>query len=76
MKKKIPVFKSDKEAEDFVDKVDLTEFDLSVFHPVQFIFNEKLARKTKKNQGRPGKDNCSSLSLKTIDRYFSEGEVR
>lgn len=57
MKKRIPVFKSDKEAEDFVDKADLTEFDLSGFQPAQFIFNEKHARKTKNNQNSPPENN-------------------
>jgi len=44
MKKKIPKFKTDKEAEDFVDKADLTEYDLSGLHPVQFEFEKKSAQ--------------------------------
>lgn len=44
MKKKIPTFRTDKEAEDFVDKADLTKFDLSGLQPVQFEFEKKGAQ--------------------------------
>ena len=44
MKKKIPTFRTDKEAEDFVDKADLTHFDLSGLQPVQFEFEKKDAQ--------------------------------
>ena len=44
MKKKIPVFRTDKEAERFVDEADLTEYDLSQFKPVRFEFEKKAAR--------------------------------
>ncbi len=44
MKKKIPAFKTDKEAEAFVDKADLTEYDLSGATPVRFEFEKKEAR--------------------------------
>jgi predicted DNA binding CopG/RHH family protein len=40
-KKEIPVFKTNKEAEDFVENADLTEFDLSGFKPVKFEFSKK-----------------------------------
>ena len=43
MKKKIPTFETDKEAQDFVDTADLTEFDLSGGTPVQFEFEPKTA---------------------------------
>lgn len=43
MKKKIPAFKSDKEAQDFVAAADLTEYDLSGGMPVQFEFEPKSA---------------------------------
>lgn len=43
MKKKIPAFKTDKEAQDFVDTADLTEYDLSGGKPVQFEFEAKSA---------------------------------
>lgn len=43
MKKKIPTFRTDKEAQDFVDTADLTEFDLSGGTPVQFEFEPKSA---------------------------------
>jgi len=36
MKKKIPTFRTDKEAQDFVDTADLTEYDLSGGTPVRF----------------------------------------
>ncbi|HUY20306.1 MAG TPA: CopG family antitoxin [Candidatus Binataceae bacterium] len=36
MKKKLPRLRSDKEAEDFVEKADLTEYDLSGMRPIRF----------------------------------------
>ena len=36
MKKKIPAFESDEEAERFVDTADLSEYDFSQFKPVRF----------------------------------------
>jgi predicted DNA binding CopG/RHH family protein len=44
MKKKIPVFHTDEEAERFVETADLTEYDLSQFKPVRFEFEKKAAR--------------------------------
>ena len=44
MKKKIPIFHSDEEAERFVETADLTEYDLSQFRPVRFEFEKKAAR--------------------------------
>jgi predicted DNA binding CopG/RHH family protein len=44
MKKKIPTFKSDREAEAFVDTADLTEYDLSRAKPFRFEFEKKGAR--------------------------------
>ena len=44
MKKKIPTLKSDREAEEFVEKADLTEYDLSGLKPVRFEFEKKDAR--------------------------------
>lgn len=41
MKKKIPTFKSDREAEEFVDKADLSEYDLSGAQLVRFEFQPK-----------------------------------
>jgi len=41
MKKKIPTFKSDAEAERFVATVDLTKYDLSGAKPVRFEFEKK-----------------------------------
>src|SRR4051812_17560745 len=43
-KKRIPTFKTDKEAEDFVASADLTEYDLSGGQPVHFEFEKKDAR--------------------------------
>ena len=43
MKKKIPTFNTDKEAQDFVDTANLTEYDLSGGTPVQFEFEAKSA---------------------------------
>ena len=44
MKKKLPRFKSDKAAEEFVDKADLSEYDLSGMRPVRFEFQPKSER--------------------------------
>jgi predicted DNA binding CopG/RHH family protein len=44
MKKKIPTFRTDKEAEDFVESANLSEYDLSGAKPVQFEFEKKDAR--------------------------------
>jgi predicted DNA binding CopG/RHH family protein len=41
MKKKIPTFKSDAEAERFVATADLTHYDLSGAKPVRFEFEKK-----------------------------------
>lgn len=41
--KTIPVFKTDEEAERFVDEANLTEYDLSGFQPMQFEFEPKSA---------------------------------
>lgn len=44
MKKKLPKLKSDKAAEDFVAKSDLTEYDLSDMRMVRFEFQPKSER--------------------------------
>jgi predicted DNA binding CopG/RHH family protein len=44
MQKKIPRCKTDKQAEAFVAKADLTEYALSDFRPVRFEFERKDAR--------------------------------
>ena len=44
MKTKLPRFKSDKEAEEFVAKADLTQYDLSGLRPVRFEFQPKSER--------------------------------
>ncbi|MBI3795651.1 MAG: BrnA antitoxin family protein [Deltaproteobacteria bacterium] len=41
MKKKIPTFKTDAEAERFVATADLTKYDLSGARPVRFEFEKK-----------------------------------
>jgi predicted DNA binding CopG/RHH family protein len=41
MKKKLPRFKSDKAADKFVEKADLTEYDLSGLRPIRFEFQPK-----------------------------------
>ncbi len=40
-KKPLPTFKSDAEAEKFVEEADLTEYDLSKGHGMRFEFEEK-----------------------------------
>lgn len=44
MRKKIPTFKTDEDAERFVDTADLTQYDLSGAKPVQFEFEKKAAQ--------------------------------
>ena len=44
MKKKIPDFRTDQQAETFVDRADLTKYDLSGATPVRFEFEKKEAR--------------------------------
>jgi predicted DNA binding CopG/RHH family protein len=44
MKQQIPTFKTDEEAEHFVETADLSEYDLSGAKPVQFEFEKKDAR--------------------------------
>ncbi len=44
MKKKIPTFKTDEDAEAFVAEADLTEYDLSGAAPARFEFEKKAAR--------------------------------
>jgi predicted DNA binding CopG/RHH family protein len=44
MKKSLPKLRTDEEAEKFVADSDLTEFDLSGFHIVQFEFQPKSER--------------------------------
>ena len=44
MKKKIPTFKTDTAAERFVDRADLTGYDLSGLRPLQFEFERKTAQ--------------------------------
>jgi predicted DNA binding CopG/RHH family protein len=42
--KKIPVFKTDGQAEEFVERADLSEYDLSDFQPMHFEFEKKSAQ--------------------------------
>lgn len=44
MKPKIPVFESDEAAEDFVEKADLSQYDMSGARPMGFEFEKKDAR--------------------------------
>ncbi len=44
MKRKLPRFKSDKQAEKFVAEADLTEYDLSRMRPIRFEFQPKTER--------------------------------
>src|SRR3990172_3746169 len=44
MKKKIPTFKTDAEAERFVETADLAKYDLSGFTSVRFEFEKKAAQ--------------------------------
>jgi predicted DNA binding CopG/RHH family protein len=44
MSRKIPTFRSDEEAETFVETADLTQYDLTGGKQVQFEFEKKAAR--------------------------------
>ena len=44
MKKKIPTFETDADAERFVDTADLSEYDLSGLRPTRFEFEKKTAQ--------------------------------
>lgn len=44
MRKKLPKLRSDREAEDFVARADLTQYDLSGMRPVRFEFQPKSER--------------------------------
>lgn len=44
MKKRLPKLRSDKEAEDFIAKLDLTQYDLSRMRMVRFEFQPKTER--------------------------------
>jgi predicted DNA binding CopG/RHH family protein len=44
LKKTIPSFATDEEAEAFIATADLSEYDLSQFKPVRFEFDKKSAR--------------------------------
>jgi len=44
MKKKIPTFRTDRQAERFIDTADLSDYDLSGAQPVRFEFEKKNAR--------------------------------
>ena len=44
MKKKLPSFKSDKEAEEFVANAKLTDYNLSGMRPIRFEFQPKSER--------------------------------
>src|SRR5580700_2526414 len=44
MKKKLLRFRSDREAENFVEKADLTEYDLTGIRPLRFEFQPKSER--------------------------------
>jgi len=43
LKKRIPTFSTDRQAQDFVDTADLTQYDMSGGTPVQFEFEPKSA---------------------------------
>jgi predicted DNA binding CopG/RHH family protein len=67
MSKTIPIFKTDEQAEKFIDTADLSEYDLSGFKPARFEFEAKdtqinmrlpesllrAVRETAKKQGIP-----------------------
>ena len=52
MKRKLPVAKTDRQAASFVNRADLTKYDLSAMRPMRFEFEAKEARI---NMRLPGK---------------------
>ena len=56
MKKKLPTFRSDREAEEFVAKANLTDYDLSGLRPAKLEFEKKdvsLRRRAVKKRAKP-----------------------
>jgi predicted DNA binding CopG/RHH family protein len=51
-RKPFPVFRSDQEAERFVEEADLTDYDLTGFKPMAFEFEPKTARVNMRLPGR------------------------
>lgn len=50
-KRKVPIFKSNKEAEKFLES-DLSDIDWSDFKPIKFEFSDKKTKQKDKNNGR------------------------
>jgi len=80
---KIPVFKTDEEAERFVDEADLSKYDLSGFRPLVEVLPElaqELAQeRIKRSRGRPKLANAKQvvalrLSPITIARFKAGGD--
>lgn len=66
MKKKLPTFRRDREAEEFVEKADLTDYDLSGLRPLKLEFEKKdvglrmrAVKKRAKARARPTSKTCS-----------------
>ena len=59
--KPFPVFKTDEEAEKFVDEADLSEYDFSQFKPARFEFAKKSEPRTDHSGRFPGLALASAL---------------
>lgn len=62
--KQFPVFKTDEDAERFVDKADLSEYDFSGFKPMRFEFE----RKTKQINMRMPESLVDALKARAKER--------
>ncbi len=85
MGKTIPTFKTDEEAERFVETADLSEYDLSGFVPVHFEFQAKdsqinmrlpkplldAVKATAKSQGIP----YQRFIRQTLERAIAQGKI-
>lgn len=52
MKRKFPRFASDKQAEEFVARADLSEYDFSEFRPMRFEINSKSKKAMSKRSSK------------------------
>ena len=65
MKKKLPTFRSDREAEEFVEKADLTDYDLSGLRPAKLEFEKKNVSLRMRAVKKPAKPRAQEGRMRT-----------
>ena len=65
MKKKLPTFRSDREAEEFVEKADLTDYDLSGLRPAKLEFEKKNVSLRMRAVKKPAKPRAQEGGMRT-----------